>query len=152
MAEDIGFCEELISTVLQQNIIVEKVVSQKHLKNLQGRSVILDAYCVLQQGKRCNIEIQKDDSDDHTRRVRYNASCLTVNITNHGTKLKKIPDIIMIFISEFDIFKSGKAIYHIDRIVRETDEINDNGMQEIYVNTKVDDGSDISRKKEDDKK
>ena len=47
MAEDIGFCEELISTVLQQKVIVEKVIPQNSVKNLQGRSVILDAYCIL---------------------------------------------------------------------------------------------------------
>ena len=50
MAEDIGFCEELISTVLQQKVIVEKVIPQNSVKNLQGRSVILDAYCVLEDG------------------------------------------------------------------------------------------------------
>lgn len=74
-----------------------------------------------------------------------NASCLTVNITNPGTNFKKVPDIIMIFVSKFDIFKVGKTIYHIDRVVREIQEVNDNGLQEIYVNTKIDDGSSIAK-------
>jgi len=30
MAEDIGFCEEVISTVLGQNVIVKKVTPQKY--------------------------------------------------------------------------------------------------------------------------
>ena len=145
MAEDIGFCEELISTVLQQKVIVEKVVPQNSVKNLQGRSVILDAYCVLEDGRKCNVEVQKENDDNHVKRVRYNASCLTANITSTGTDFKEIPDIIMIFISKFDIFKAGKTIYHIDRMIRETQEINDNGLQEIYVNTKVDDGSSIAK-------
>ena len=51
----------------------------------------------------------------------------------------------MIFVSKFDIFKAGKTIYHIDRVVREIKEVNDNGLQEIYVNTKVDDGSSIAK-------
>ena len=145
MAEDIGFCEELISTVLQQRVTVEKVIPQNSVKNLQGRSVILDAYCVLEDGRKCNVEVQKENDDDHIRRVRYNASCLTANITDAGTDFKEVPDIIMIFVSKFDIFKAGKTIYHIDRIVREIQEVNDNGLQEIYVNTKIDDGSSIAK-------
>lgn len=145
MAEDIGFCEELISTVLQQKVIIEKVIPQSSIKNLQGRSVILDAYCELEDGRKCNVEVQKENDDDHVRRMRYNASCLTANITNPGTNFKKVPDIIMIFVSKFDIFKAGKTIYHIDRVVREIQEVNDNGLQEIYVNTKIDDGSSIAK-------
>lgn len=145
MAEDIGFCEELISTVLQQKVIVEKVISQNSVKNLQGRSVILDSYCILADGRKCNVEVQKENDDDHVRRVRYNAACLMANITSTGTDFKEVPDIIMIFVSKFDIFKAGKTIYHIDRVVREIKEVNDNGLQEIYVNTKVDDGSSIAK-------
>lgn len=103
MAEDIGFCEELISTVLQQKVIVEKVIQQNSVKNLQGRSVILDAYCVLEDGRKCNVEVQKENDDDQVRRVRYNASCLTANITDTGKDFKEIPDIIMILVSKFDI-------------------------------------------------
>ena len=47
MAEDIGFCEEVISTVLGQRVIVKKVTPQNSVKNLQGRSVVLDALCDL---------------------------------------------------------------------------------------------------------
>lgn len=144
MAEDIGFCEELLTTVLQQKVIVEKVVPQNTIKNLQGRSVVLDALCVLEDGKHCNVEVQKANDDNHEKRVRYNTSCITANITNPGTKFELVPNVIGIFISKFDMFKSGKTVYHIDRTVRETGAVTDNGLQEIYVNTKIDDGSDIA--------
>ena len=144
MAEDKGFCEELLSTVLQQKVIVESVIPQNHIKNLQGRSVILDALCVLEDGRRCNIEIQKANDDNHEKRVRYNTSCITANITDPGTKFEKVPNVIGIFISQFDMFGNGKTVYHIDRTVRETGEVRDNGLQEIYINTKIDDGSDIA--------
>lgn len=144
MAEDIGFCEEVISTILMQRITVSKVVKQNHIKNLQGRSVVLDALCQMENGNTCNIEVQKSNDDNHVKRVRYNASCITANITDPGTKFEKIPDVIVIFISKFDMFKAGKTVYHIDRTIRETGELNDNGLREIYVNTKIDDGTDIS--------
>ena len=69
MAEDVEFCEEMISTILQQNVIVKEVTSQNSIKNLQGRSVVLDALCELENGKDCNVEVQKADDDDHQRYV-----------------------------------------------------------------------------------
>ena len=50
MAEDIGFCEEMISTILGEKVIVKEVTPQNSVKNLQGRSVVLDAYF---HSKRC---------------------------------------------------------------------------------------------------
>ena len=144
MAEDNGFCEEMISTILGKNVKVIEVIPQDSIKNLQGRSVVLDALCELEGSSRCNVEVQKSDDDDHFKRVRYNASCITANITEPGVKFEKVPNIISIFISKFDIFKGEKTVYHIDRTIRETGEINDNGWTEIYVNAKVDDGSDIA--------
>lgn len=144
MAEDEGFCEEMISTILEQKIIVKRVTPQDSVKNLQGRSVVLDVLCELESGEECNVEVQKADDDDHQKRVRYNTSCITANITEPGTKFKNVPDVIGIYISKFDMFKSGKTIYHIDRVIRETGEVQGNGLQEVYVNTKIDDGSDIA--------
>lgn len=144
MAEDIGFCEEMISTILGEKIKVKRVVPQNSIKNLQGRSVVLDALCETENGKEFNVEVQKADDDNHVKRVRYNTSCITANITEPGTKFEKVPDVIGIYISKFDMFKAGKTVYHIDRVIRETGEVQDNGLKEIYVNTKIDDGSDIA--------
>lgn len=144
MAEDPEFCEEVISTVLGQKVIVKKVTPQNSVKNLQGRSVVLDALCDLENGEECNVEVQKADDDDHQKRVRYNTSCITANITDPGTKFKNVPDVIAIYISKFDMFQSGKTVYHVDRVVRETGEQVKNGLQEIYVNTKIDDGTDVA--------
>lgn len=144
MAEDIGFCEEVISTILQQKVIVKKVTPQDSIKNLQGRSVVLDVLCILESGQECNVEVQKADDDNHVKRVRYNTSCITANITMPGSKFENVPDVIGIFISKFDIFQAGKTVYHIDRVIRETGEVQDNGLQEVYVNTKIDDGTDIA--------
>lgn len=120
MAEDIGFCEELISTVLRQKVKVKSVIPQKSVKNLQGRSVLLDALCELEDGSGCNVEVQKADDDNHEKRVRYNTSCVTANITEPGEKFEKVPNVIGIFISKFDMFGKGKTVYHVDRTIRET--------------------------------
>ncbi len=145
MAEDPGFCEELISTILGQKVIVKSVTPQNSIKNLQGRSVVLDALCILEDGRHCNVEVQKANDDNHERRVRYNTSCVTANITEPGTKFEKVPDVIGIFISRFDMFEAGRTVYHIDRTIRENGDVQNNGLQEIYVNTKIDDGTDIAK-------
>ena len=110
MAEDPGFCEEVISTVLEQKVTVKEVTPQNSIKNLQGRSVTLDALCELENGKECNVEVQKANDDDHQRRVRYNTSCITANITDPGVKFKDVPNVIGIYISKFDMFQSGKTV------------------------------------------
>ena len=145
MAEDIGFCEELLQTVLKdKELKVLTVTPQAMIKNLQGRSVILDAHCILSNGKHINIEVQKADDDNHQKRVRYNGACLTANITDPGVKFEKVPDVTIVYITKNDIFNKGKVLYHIDRTIRGTDCVLDNGFKEIYVNAKVKDDTDVS--------
>lgn len=50
----------------------------------------------------------------------------------------------MVFISKFDIFKGSLPLYHVDRVIRETGARTNNGFEEIYVNAKVRDGSEVS--------
>jgi len=50
----------------------------------------------------------------------------------------------VVYISSFDFFEKNRTVYHIDRILRETGDVVDNGFHEVYVNTQVDDNSEIS--------
>ena len=145
MAEDKEFCEEILRVILQdEKLVVLESTAQYAGTNPQGRSVILDAKCVLGDCRRVNIEVQKRDDDDHQRRVRYNGAILTTNLTDPGEKFENVPDVCVVFISKFDIFKGNRSLYHVDRIIRETGEKVDNGFEEVYVNAKVKDGSDVS--------
>lgn len=69
---------------------------------------------------------------------------MTTNTTDTGVSFEEIPDVYIVYISTFDIFKGNSPIYHVDRVVRETKEVVDNGFMEVYVNTKVNDGSDVA--------
>ena len=145
MAEDKEFCQEILRVILEDDkLIVLESIPQWYGTNLQGRSVILDAKCVKGDGTQIDIEVQKADDDDHQRRVRYNGAILTTNISDPGIRFEKVPDVCMIFISKFDIFEGNFALYHIDRVVRETGKVVDNGFQEIYVNAMIKDGSEVS--------
>ena len=145
LAADPRVCEEILQTILEDpGLAVESVIPQDTLPNLYSRSVRLDALCVLGNGKRVNIEVQRSDSDDHLRRVRFNAAAVTVHGSHPGTDFRQIPDVIVVFITEFDFLRGGKTIYHVDKVLRETGTVIDDGQQEIYVNTVVDDGSRIA--------
>ena len=144
-AEDKKFCEEILRTILDdQELIVVRSTPQSKLQNLRGRSVVFDAMCKLKGGAMVDIEVQKTNNDDHLKRVRYNSAVLTANITKTGTSFKKVPNIIVIFISKFDIFKDGYALYHVDKIVRESSRKIEDGLDEIYVNSAVKDGSKVA--------
>lgn len=62
-------------------------------------------------------------------------------MTDTSTKFEFVPDVCVVFISTFDIFDGGLPLYHVDRIVRETKQIIENGFTEIYVNSVHYDGS-----------
>lgn len=144
-AEDKKFCEEILRTILDdKELIVVKSTPQSKLQNLRGRSVVFDAMCKLKGGAMVDIEVQKTNNDDHLKRVRYNSAVLTANITSPGTKFRRVPNVIIIFISKFDIFKDGYALYHVDKIVRESSRKIEDGLDEIYVNSAVKDGSKVS--------
>ena len=146
MAEDTGFCQEILQVILNDKALqVMDNVPQFMLKNLQGRSCILDVKCTLGDGRIVNAEVQKSDNDDHQRRVRYNAALLTANIAEPGDRFKAIPNVVVVFISKFDMYKSGKALYHVDRIIRENGTMVDNGFSELYVNAEVQDDSDVAK-------
>ncbi len=145
MAEDRDFCEEILKVILEDpRLTVISNTPQYVGTNLQGRSVRLDTLCILGSGLTVSVEVQKSDNDDHQRRVRYNSSVLTANITDPGTNFKDVPDVYAVFISRFDIFKDNHALYHVDRVVRESGRIVENGLREIYVNATVKDGTDVS--------
>jgi hypothetical protein len=145
MAEDKEFCQEILRVILDDDkLVVLEAVPQWFGTNLQGRSVILDAKCVRGDGMQVDIEVQKSDDDDHQRRVRYNGAILTTNITDPGVKFEKVPDVCVVFISRFDLFDGNLPLYHIDRVVRETQCVVDNGFEEVYINTQVKDGSEVS--------
>ena len=55
-----------------------------------------------------------------------------------------ILELYIIYISEFDFLKGGLTTYHIDKVIRENGEVVDDGLHEIFVNTAVDDGSNIA--------
>lgn len=145
LSEDRGVCEELLQVVLERpHLQIISNQPQKEIHNIDTRSVRVDALCEDVDGSQFSVEVQKSDNDDHQKRVRYNGACVHVLSLEKSTKFEELPDIYMIYITETDIFKRKKTIYHIQRTIQETGEVIDNGYYEIYVNAEVDDGTTIA--------
>jgi predicted transposase/invertase (TIGR01784 family) len=145
LARDIPFDQEMLRLILDdEDLIVEDVIVQSDERNLYGHSVRLDALCILGNGAKCNVEVQRSDNDNHLKRARYNASMITVKDSDTGKDYSKIPEVYVVYISEFDIFKKNKTVYHIEKVIKETGDSVDDGLHEIFVNTKIHDGTAIA--------
>ena len=119
--EDYEACEELLQVILenpQLKVKPETLVAQKSLRNLAKRSVRLDAYIEGIEDKVYNIEIQRSDNCNHVKRVRYNASTITVNKSEPSDEFEYVQDVIVVYISEFDMFRAGKTVYHVENVIR----------------------------------
>lgn len=145
LAQNVSVCQEMLQTILEDTeLVVTSVITQSDERNIYGRSVRLDALCILGNGTKCNIEVQRSDNDNHLKRARFNASSITVRDSEPGIKFDDIVELYIVYISEFDFLKGNKTIYHVDKVLRETGDIIDDGVHEIFVNTVIDDGTDIA--------
>jgi len=145
LARNLKVCQEILRVILEDTLlVVNDVVVQSDERNLYGRSVRLDALCTLGNGVKCNIEVQRSNSDNHLKRARFNAASITVIDSSPGDKFENVMELYIVYISEFDFLKKGKIIYHIDKVLRETGDVVDDGLHEIFVNTVIDDNTDIA--------
>lgn len=117
------------------DLVVQNVNTQFDLKKLMGaRSLILDAYATDSEGKKYNIEAEKSEKRAEPHRARYHSAALDTENSKTCTEPEELPTTYIIFITEDDIFKANKPVYHVDRIVREIDEEFKNGEYIIYIN------------------
>ena len=145
LAQNKGVCQEILRTIMEDSqLVVSDVIVQSSERNIYGRSVRLDALCTLSSGAKVNIEVQRSDNDEHLKRARFNASSITVNGSEPGSTFSDVLELYIVYISEFDFLKKGKTIYHVEKVLRETGDIIDDGLHEIFVNTVIDDGTDIA--------
>lgn len=140
--EDKACAEFLLQIILERtDLTVQKVHSQHNLKNLQGRSVRLDILATDEAGRIYNIEVQRSDKGAGAKRARYNSSLIDANITEPGDNYENLNETYVIFITEHDVLKAGRPIYHIDRMIQETNALFGDGSHILYVNAQIKDNS-----------
>lgn len=144
--QDKAACQELLRVCYEDDTLeVISVTAQDSIANLRGRGVRLDVRCRAKDGSIRNVEVQRSHSDDDLRRIRYNASVITAGYTPKGTHFRDIPDVYVLYISEYDPFGKGKTYYDIVSAALQTKEVVNDGLHRRMINAKVDDGSRIAR-------
>ena len=144
--EDKACTELLLQIILKRaDLKVLHVKGQQDIKNLQGRSIILDILAVDTDNKVYNIEIQRSDKGAAVKRARYNSSLIDSNVTEPGEKYENLCESYIIFITENDIMKEGLPIYHVDRTVIETGKLFGDEAHIIYVNSQIHDESALGK-------
>ena len=135
--------EYILRIILEKpNLRVLKVQTQESVENMYGRSVRFDVFATDDSGKLYNIEVQRADAGAVPTRARYNSSMLDYHKLKKKAKYNELPETFVIFITEHDVLKGGEQIYHVERVVRETNKPFGDGTHIIYVNGSYKDDSD----------
>ena len=134
--KNIEATELILRIILGRKIKVIRVNGQEEVRNAEvgGRNITLDVYAMDEDGQEMDIEVQGNSEGAHIRRARYHSSVLDSKMLKEGQPFKKLKDSYVIFIYRHDKFKKGLPVYHIDRYIRETGEIFEDGSHIVYVN------------------
>ena len=144
--KDIRCTEYILQTILKKpRLRVKEQVLQEDLKNLQGRSVILDCFCTDESGAVYNIELQNKRYGASPLRARYHAGMIDMHILKAGENFNRLPESYVIFICRKDALKENRQIYHVKRIIEESGNTFPDKAQIIYINTEKSSDDELGR-------
>lgn len=144
--EDLGACEDVLRILLEKpDLQVKSVKTQYSIRNLKGHSVVLDVLAEDKPGRIYNIEMRKKNEKHDEKRIRYYSANVDAHFLGKGVSYDKLPEVYIIYISTYDIFELGKTVYDIQNVIEGTSRKVNNGLHIKYVNTKIDDGTDIAK-------
>ena len=148
--KDVKCTEFILQTILEKpELRVKSQSIQSDLKNLEGRSLVLDCLCTDKEGNIYNIELQNDSLGASPKRARYHSGLIDMNISKKGKSFDYLPESYVIFICSRDILKGDKQIYHISRIIKESGAVFPDQANIIYVNTSKSSSNDLGKLIED---
>ena len=139
-------CQHVIRVITGiPDLIVKEVRSQHRISKVTAHDAILDILAEDIHRRLVNLEIQRKDIIDHARRTRFYAAMIDGECLEKGKDYNQMPDVYIIYISETDLWSSGKTLYNVEKKFKETEIPYDDGVYITYVNAEVDDGSDVAK-------
>jgi len=143
---DPSACQHVLRIILQEpKLIVREVTTQKTMPQLYGKSPRLDVTAETPDGRILNIEVQQQPEKHYGKRLRFYSGTMVSHLLLQGMNYDELPDQIMIYIGDTDIWKHGRTIYEFQMTeIHVVFPIND-GLREIFVNTAVNDGTAIAQ-------
>lgn len=134
--DNLPLAEYVLRTIIgKEDLRLTKEETQKDLVRLVGaRGLCLDVHGVDDQGQHYDLEIQRADGGARPERARYHASALDVENLNPKQQFEELPTTYIIFITENDIWKAGKAVYPVLKTIGGIDAPFEDRQYILYVN------------------
>ncbi len=136
--EDIVCAQLLLRIILDRDdLTVTEVRTQRELRNVSGKTVVLDIFAEDESGRLYDVEVQRSDTGGSAKRARFNSGALDAAALDGGESYDALRETYVIFITENDVLRGGLPIYHIERVITETGALFNDGEHIIYVNSKI---------------
>ena len=151
MSKVFGFRPEETEFLLQKilkkdDLKVIESIPEYSIKNLQGKSIRLDIKAIDSENRLYDIEIQRANEGSVPQRARYYSGLIDSNIMDKGdVPWGDLPECFVIFITEKDTLKGNKPIYHVERMIIETDELFNDREHIVYVNGAYESNDDLGK-------
>ena len=143
--KDIEACQYVLRVLTEnENLFIKDVRTQYQIPSVSSHDVRLDVLAEDHGWSLYHIEIQRKNTVDHARRIRLYASMIDSNFLRKGTSYDQMPEVYIIYISETDIWKKGRLTYPIEKRLKNTTALYEDGLHILYINTAINDGSPIA--------
>lgn len=144
-ANDKAACEEILQTLLDDADLKIISVTPQFTATGFAREVIFDSLCKQESNDIIVIEVQKGNKQDDTKRCRLYLSVGTAISTPKGTDFSDVPNVTIIYITEYDALHNGQTVTKscMCQYIEKTDRFVplEDGGTVYYANTCVDDGT-----------
>lgn len=145
--EDIPACQHVLRILTGiSDLSIRTVKSQYHITKLVSKRSRLDIFAESTDNQIYIIEVQKEDKENHSKRVRYYRAMADSELLRRGESYEKLPECSLFYISETDIWNRnrGSTVYPIYKYLGNTGEEYEDGQHIIFVNAEVDDYTEIA--------
>ena len=134
--EEQACTEYILQTILDKSSLkLKEQRLQKRLPNLHGRALVLDCLCTDEKGLLYNIEVQNSSAGATPKRARYHAALMDTHTLKKGEKFSKLTESYVIFITDKDVLGEGEQLYQIERVIRKSGSLFQDGSHILYFNT-----------------
>ena len=103
--------ELILQTILKKpELKLKSVKVQEVLKNLIGRTTVLDVHAIDTDNNHYDLEFERDSNRATPERVLYHGSLLDSTILPPGSDFNELPERTVIFITEKDLFGFNEPV------------------------------------------
>ena len=142
--KDEDVVRQFLEIILERKVDIIECHAQYDINNILGRAISIDVL-VKDGDDYIKIEVQRDTKGAHPKRARFHGSLIDANTSFPNEQWDKLPNVIIIFITETDVLGYGLPIYHSRYRIDENNERLDEGTEIIYVNASIQEDTALGR-------